>query len=70
MLPKYIKTVVAASGAALEVKGKPTVSLKIGEESYDADVIVADVENDHLIGLDFMRKHGCTVDVKNNVLII
>ena len=52
------------------MKGKTTVSLQIGEESYDADVIVADVENDLLIGLDFMRRHGCTVDVDNNVLII
>ena len=70
MLPEYNRTVVTASGAALEVKGKTTVSLQIGEESYDADVIVADVENDLLIGLDFMRRHGCTVDVENNVLII
>ena len=52
------------------MKGKNTVSLQIGEESYDVDVIVADVENDLLIGLDFMRRHGCTVDVENNVLII
>ena len=70
MLPEYYRTVVTTSGAALEVKGKTTVSLQIGEESYDADVIVADVENDLLIGLDFMRRHGCTVDVENNVLII
>ena len=70
MLPEYNRTVVTASEAALAVKEKTTVSLLIGEESYDADVIVADVENDHLIGLDFMRRHGCTVDVENNVLII
>ena len=80
MLPVYNRTVVTAFGAALEVKGKTTVSLKvkgkttvslkIGEESFDADVIVADLENELLIGLDFMRRHGCTVDVENNVLII
>ena len=49
MLPEYNRTVFTASGAALEVKGKTTVSLQIGKESYDADVIVADVENDLLI---------------------
>ena len=49
MLPEY--NVVTASGAALEVKGKTTFSLQIGEESYDADVLVADVENDPLLRL-------------------
>ena len=52
------------------MKGKNTVSLQSGEKSYDANVIVADVENDLLMGLDFMRRRGCRVDVKNNVLII
>ena len=70
MLPEYNRTVVRASGAELVVKGKTTVSLQIGEESYYADVIVADVENDLLIGLDFMRRHGCTVGIENNVLVI
>ena len=70
MLPEYNRSVVTVSGAALEVKGKTTVSLQIGEESYDADVVVADVENDLLIGLDFMGRLRCTVDNDNNVLII
>ena len=70
MLSEYNRTVITASEAALEVKGKTTVSLQIIEESYHADVIVADVENDLLIWLVFMRRHGCTVDVENNVLII
>ena len=65
MLPEYNRTVVTASGAALEVKGKTTVSLQIREESYNADVIIADVENGILIGLGFMRRHGCTVDVES-----
>ena len=43
MLSEYNRTVVTASGAALEVKGKTTVSLQTGEESYDAKVIVAGV---------------------------
>ena len=64
MLPEYNRTVVTASGAAHEVKRKTTVSLQIWEENYGADVIVADMENDLLIGLDFMRRHGCTVDVE------
>ena len=51
------------------MKGKTTVSLQIGEESYHADVKVADVQHDLLIRLAFMRRHGCRVDVENNVLI-
>ena len=70
MLPEYNRAVVTASVAALEVKEKTAVCLQIGQESYDADVVVAGVENYLLIGPDVMRRHGCTVDFENIVLVI
>ena len=68
--PEYYRNVVTASGAALEVKGQTTISLQVGEKSYDADVMVANEENCLLIGLYFIKRHGCLVDIEKNVLII
>ena len=70
VLPSYNKTNITASGSALDVIGKTSISLKIGKRNYDTEVIVADIENDMLLGLDFMKNHDCTVDVGRNALII
>lgn len=66
----YDRTIVAAGGTPLIVKGKTCVSLTIGGNSYEVDAIVADIENDVMMGLDFMQRHKCTIDVVNNLLTI
>ena len=70
MLPEYNRTVVTASGERERGEGKEYCQFTDRRKSYSADVIVADVENDLLIGLGFMRRHRCTVNVENHVLIV
>lgn len=70
VLNTYDKTIITASGSALDVRGKTKITLKISDTLYDTEVIIANIENDMLMGLDFMEKHGCTVDILNNTLVV
>ncbi|GMT35629.1 hypothetical protein PFISCL1PPCAC_26926, partial [Pristionchus fissidentatus] len=42
--------------------------LEIGDAKFDAKMDVMNDKFDVLIGLDFMRRHGCCIDLKNNRL--
>ena len=59
----YQRSVISASGTPLNILGKTLVLLQIGEEKYETEVIVADVESDLMIGLDFMQRYQCSVNV-------
>ena len=41
------------------------INIEICDVTYTQDVIVADLSVDGVIGLDFMKKYKCTVDVPN-----
>ena len=42
--------------------------MKLGDGIYRHNVIVADIMDDCILGLDFMRKHRCEIDVDQGVL--
>ncbi|CAG5028002.1 unnamed protein product [Parnassius apollo] len=44
------------------------MELKLGNMIYLHNVIVADIMDDCILGLDFMRKNCCAIDVKQGVL--
>ncbi len=70
VLSTFDKDIISASGSPLEVKGTTTVCVKIGSASCDIQVIVANIENDALLGLDFLKQERCIVDVVNNTMTL
>lgn len=42
--------------------------MKLGNEVYRHKVIVADIVDDCILGLDFMKKHRCEIDVNQGVM--
>ena len=69
-LTSYDKTLISASGNSLNVRGRTKVNLEIGSGQFETDVVVADVDNDLILGLDFMQQHRCSIDVTCKSLTI
>ena len=53
-LKPYDKPISMASGSPLDVKGKVNLLIEIAGRKYAMDVLVASIDNDILLGLDFM----------------
>ncbi|CAN8269393.1 unnamed protein product [Cochlearia groenlandica] len=55
-----------------EILGRIHVApIKIGNNFYPCSFVVLDSPNmEFLFGLDMLRKHQCTIDLKNNVLTV
>ncbi len=60
--------IYTASGEHMQVKGKTSVNIEIGGVSCITDVIVADIDMDTIIGLDFLKAHNCQLDMVNDTL--
>jgi len=58
----------AVNGSVVPVVGESTVELVTGNLTVRHRVIVADITPDVLIGIDFLRSHGCQIDFGRNVL--
>lgn len=70
ILQPFSPEVFTASGSEIEVKGKTTVMIEICGIQCPAEMIVADIDVDVIIGLDFLRKHNCKIDVTKEKLKI
>lgn len=61
---------MSASGNVLDTKGKGNVCFTINGVSCDMDVVIAEMDIDTILGLDFMLKHNVVVDVVGMVMHI
>ena len=62
--------VVAANGEELQLVGQSPVSLQVGGLRVSHTVLVArGVTQECLLGADFLSRHGCVVDLRDNVLL-
>ena len=69
-LESFEKEIVSASGNPLDVKGTVTVNLDFGATKCSCDVIVADIESDIILGLDFLKNQKGHINVETNSLIL
>ena len=61
-----------ADGGPLETLGTSRLSIQIGDSELpiEHEMVVAAVEAPAVVGLDFMRAHGCVLDMPNNRLVL
>jgi RNase H-like domain found in reverse transcriptase/Reverse transcriptase (RNA-dependent DNA polymerase)/Integrase zinc binding domain/Integrase core domain/gag-polyprotein putative aspartyl protease len=61
---------VTATGETTPVYGETTLDIMLGRKSIRHRVLVADIMDEVILGLDFLRDHGIIVDVGSSVLHI
>ena len=57
-----------ADGTSLETYGVITVPLLVGPVAVKQDLIVADISDVGILGLDFLEEHQCSLDMKSSEL--
>lgn len=62
------QTIMSANGTALCVHGKAEFNIGIDQLTYHNEAVVANLKADGILGLDFMKRNHCKVDVSNEVL--
>ncbi|CAG2228362.1 unnamed protein product [Mytilus edulis] len=61
-----VKTSVrSVCGTKLELRGKGRFNLHFGPNMLQSEAVVTDLQVDGILGLDFMKRHNCLIDVKN-----
>jgi hypothetical protein len=63
-----IPPLVAANGLAIQVYGKRTLPLNLGEQRFEGEFIVTDVRK-AILGADFLQASGLLVDMVDERLI-
>ena len=60
----------SVDGSAVQVKGAIEVTIQLGDVVRSHMMVVADIEPDVLLGIDFLAKHGCILDLAGSCLRI
>ena len=61
---------LAANGSPLEVIGRTRMGIAIGQSKLEQDFIVANVNVDGILGIDFLSKHKCVIDIERLVISV
>ena len=69
-LNEFRSDIFTASGNKVEVRGKATVLVELCDIQCVSEMVVADIDVDIILGLDFLRKHNCKIDVTEETLSI
>ncbi|GFV95863.1 retrovirus-related Pol polyprotein from transposon 412 [Trichonephila clavipes] len=56
------------TGEKIDIHGKLKVKIKFGDATYQHAVYVADIADPFILGLDFLKEHGFTLDFNKNEL--
>lgn len=57
-----------ATGDEIPTHGKVTIRIGIGSKMCDHQVLVADIADEFILGMDLLRKFGFTLDLKQGAL--
>ncbi|GFT65840.1 retrovirus-related Pol polyprotein from transposon 412 [Trichonephila clavipes] len=55
-------------GEKIDIHGKLKVKIQFGDTTYQHAVYVADIADPFILGLDFLKEHGFTLDFNKNEL--
>ena len=67
--PDYTSLITTTEESA-RFCGQSKVTLCIGSNVYDHNLVVANITNDGILGLDFLEKHSCAVNLSERTLSI
>ena len=67
-LKNYSEQVILADGSKMEILGKCTLSLVLGNIETQHTVVVANIESEGLLGSDFLCKPNCVLNFRECVL--
>ena len=67
---KVIKCKNAQTDQWMEGVSVPGIKITVGKKTYKVDAVIAPITDPLLLGLDFLKRQGVIVDVKNNHLLI
>ncbi|GFW22938.1 retrovirus-related Pol polyprotein from transposon 17.6 [Trichonephila clavipes] len=56
------------TGENIDIHGKLKVKIRFGDTTYQHAVYVADIADPFILGLDFLKEHGFTLDFNKNEL--
>ncbi|KAJ8942120.1 hypothetical protein NQ318_000715 [Aromia moschata] len=57
-----------ATGELIPVHGEVYVKIQLGSKIMYHQVLIADIRDDCILGLDILSKHGFVVDIKNRII--
>ena len=69
-LSTFDQVISTASGSPIEVTGRTRVQLKVADCSCYVDVIITNIDNELILGLDFMKLMDCQIDVGQETMVI
>lgn len=69
-LAKVTQPILTADGTAMKVEGSIIIPLTISSLSFNQKFAVADIGIDGILGLDFMTRNGCIVDISNVCMLV
>jgi predicted aspartyl protease len=62
------QTIVIANGTNLSSIGQSLFNLKMGNQQCGIEAVIADLAIDEILGLDFVQRYNCLIDLRGNVL--
>ncbi|GFV20481.1 retrovirus-related Pol polyprotein from transposon 412 [Trichonephila clavipes] len=62
------RVVLTVTGEKIDIHGKLKVKIQFGDTTYQHAVYVADIADPFILGLDFLKEHGFTLDFNKNEL--
>ncbi|GFX21398.1 retrovirus-related Pol polyprotein from transposon 412 [Trichonephila clavipes] len=65
---KFRQRVPTVTGEKIDIHGKLKVKIQFGDTTYQHAVYVADIADPFILGLDFLKEHGFTLDFNKNEL--
>jgi hypothetical protein len=64
------RKMLSASGSALHITGKPVIDTEIDTCVYTNVDVIADMNGDGIIGLDFQRSQNCIIDISKSCILM
>lgn len=59
---------LTATGETFDIHGKTTLRMRLGSQQVVQETLVADIANDVILGLNFIKQHGIVVDALARIL--
>ena len=69
-LQTFKSGIYTASGSPIDVKGKISVMVEVGGIKCVTEMVVADIDIDAILGLDFLKSNNCQLDMDGDTLLI